>query len=127
MLIVGGLINGGTGLDGGEVVFLPGCSSTDCSESDFSHVSAAATKADVAFVVLGLQQVCNHSAPHAHHCRGYMKDQNSFEQEGHDRTSIALPPHQYALAAAVAKARANTTSFMLGLDCNTSRILGHWV
>ena len=36
--VVGGLRNGGTGLTSGEVVFEPGCTSSDCTESDFGKL-----------------------------------------------------------------------------------------
>jgi hypothetical protein len=111
------LRNGGTGLAGGEIVYMPGCSSTNCLESDFSNASAAAARAVVAVVVLGLEQICPHYDAKKHemsnHCRGYMSDQSSFEQEGHDRTSIALAGHQYDLALAVSKARPKATVCIL--------------
>ena len=38
--VVGGLRNGGTGLTGGEVVYEPGCLSSDCTESDFGKLAS---------------------------------------------------------------------------------------
>ena len=38
--VVGGLRNGGTGLTAGEVIYEPGCTSSDCTESDFGKVTS---------------------------------------------------------------------------------------
>lgn len=98
--IVGGLINGGTGLNNGEVQFMQGCSDCSCVQSNFSDIVAAAESAEVSVVVLGLQNECSGC-----HCRGCMKDQSAFEQEGHDRTSIHFPGNQLKLAADMAGAK----------------------
>ena len=114
--MLGGLKFSGTGLTGGELLYISGCSSTDCLETDFSNVSAAAATAEVAVVVLGLQNTCPHNKSGgipSNHCRGYMKNNNSYEQEGHDRTSIELPANQYKLTAAVAKAKPGKTLCVL--------------
>lgn len=62
-----------------------GCNDVACKDtSGFDDATKAASAADVAVVVVGIDQ--------------------SQESEGHDRTSIALPGHQNDLVAAVAKA-----------------------
>jgi hypothetical protein len=58
-------------------------------------------------VVLGLQNECNGC-----HCRGCMKNQASFEQEGHDRPSISLPANQYRLVSSI-KSMAGKPSTLL--------------
>jgi beta-glucosidase-like glycosyl hydrolase len=45
--MVGGLVNGGNGLTGGEVVFSQGCSSSDCVESNFSKLGGPARRASL--------------------------------------------------------------------------------
>ena len=112
--ILGGLRYGGTGLDGGEVRFEAGCSSTACPESDFSVVAQAATRADLCVVVLGLSQVCSNATGANVHCRGQMRDTPSaFEQEGHDRPSIALSGNQGKLATTCALAKPTATVCVL--------------
>lgn len=48
--VVGGLRNGGTGLTSGEVVYEPGCTSSDCTESDFGKLVAVRCHASVDIV-----------------------------------------------------------------------------
>jgi hypothetical protein len=68
-----------------NVTLAMGCKDVACGDtSGFDDATKAATSADVAVVVIGIDQ--------------------TQESEGHDRTSIALPGHQNDLVAAVAKA-----------------------
>ena len=94
--LLGGIRNADTGLSGSEVVYMPGCKTTNCSESDFGDVAAAAGKASVAVVVLGTLGWDDMQV-------GADADPNSYEREGHDRTSISLAGNQYKLATAIAK------------------------
>lgn len=100
--ILDGLRNAGTGLHTpGTVQFVPGCHTTNCTETDFSSASSLAAQAKVTVVVLGLlgwdgQDPGDHASP------------NAYEREGHDRTSISLAGHQYDLAAALSATRTGT-------------------
>lgn len=93
--LLGGVRNAGTGLSGDEVVYIPGCSTTSCHETDFSKATAVADKAKLTVLVLGLLGWDNQKD-------GPNPDPNGCEHEGHDRTSIALPANQYKLASALA-------------------------
>eukprot|EP00729_Bicosta_minor_P012309 gene12309-12531_t len=48
-----GSILAGTGLNTGQVVYEAGCSTTNCSETDFTRVESLAKKAKVTVLVLG--------------------------------------------------------------------------
>ena len=98
--ILGGLINGGTGLTGGEVSFVQACHDCSCTDTNFSAAVAAAKTSVLAIAVLGIQNECPGC-----HCRGCMKDQSAFEQEGHDRSSIQLGGNQRQLAHQLAQAK----------------------
>ena len=89
--IFGGIQHAETGLDHGEVIYEPGCSTTNCSESDFSVAEGLARKAKVTILVLGTLG-WDRLDP------GQNPNPNAYEREGHDRTSIALAGNQYLLA-----------------------------
>ena len=92
-----GLTYANTGLDHGEVVYVPGCACTNCSDaqSDFAPAVAAAKTAKLAVVVLGTLGWDRQND-------GADPSPNAYEREGHDRTSIALAGNQYELAAELA-------------------------
>ena len=115
--ILGGIINASSPpLNGGEVVYVPGCSTTSCPESTFPEVTDAAARASVVVVVLGTLGWDRQND-------GPLPDPNAYEREGHDRTSIALPANQYRLAAAAA-ATSNRTPVLCVLIHGGSIKLG---
>ena len=96
--IFGGLRFADTGLSHGEVRYIPGCATTNCSgaDVDFAPAVAAAATAQLSVVVLGTLG-WDRLNP------GDNPNPNAYEREGHDRTSIALAGQQYDLATALAK------------------------
>ena len=103
-----GLTYANTGLDHGEVVYVPGCACTNCSDaqSDFAPAVAAAKTAKLAVVVLGTLGWDRQND-------GADPSPNAYEREGHDRTSIALAGNQYELAAELAASRASAVHKLL--------------
>ncbi len=81
---------------GVSVSFAPGCDDAACDDpSGFAAAARLAASANATIVLLGT--------------RGTWGDgctEQSCEDEAHDRTSLELPPNQYALASALASALA---------------------
>ena len=57
--VLGGLRNAETGLHSGQVVYMPGCTTTNCSESDFGAETTAAKAAKLTVLVLGTLGWCD--------------------------------------------------------------------
>lgn len=86
--VLGGLRNAGTGLHSGQVVYMPGCTTTNCSESDFGAETTAAKAAKLTVLVLGTLGWCD-----AHTARS-------------SRESVTVPP-DFSLSMRMQSTRAD--------------------
>eukprot|EP01094_Clydonella_sp_ATCC50884_P013034 TRINITY_DN2330_c2_g1_i5.p1 TRINITY_DN2330_c2_g1~~TRINITY_DN2330_c2_g1_i5.p1 ORF type:complete len:654 (+),score=198.47 TRINITY_DN2330_c2_g1_i5:97-1962(+) len=83
-------IGAAVGDSGAVVQWVPGCFTIECiTQEGFDAAAAAAAEADIVVVSLGLDQ--------------------NMESEGHDRSSIELPPNQYELVARLREAAGPST------------------